>query len=405
MTPLEKLSRYLLRICVFQIGEYKSGYFARLIVKFLKRHFDLLDKNLPLTSQVLESFILTLEDLGGIRSFKVPADGLANIDFMLLTYENVKQRIEQAGGKWLEIAIEPDMGPIFKEADAAHQNPHYLHLIIADQETPDWAAFCKNTLYKLGWEKAEVEFSNGVKKRALITNYSREKFPERKRACFLRCHSPGRSYGMDQKYVGYHLSLKRDLCLFNHRGTHRSRGKPSEGGYYLDADSLFQELQNTHSYKPEQIWVAGFCLGAAVAAYLKAKYHEQGIHYVGENTFTSLESAIRHQIWPVRVMGIIGIDEIRSSDPAITSLVEQDSFNTLHKFNKLKKQSGSFAIIIETFGDDILPRNSSLDLFSAIKQNSQAFHLIHQSHCDSNPHSDEVFTSEKIQDEYERIIS
>ncbi len=401
---IKRFSRYLLRVCTFQIGEYNHGPFSRFLIKLLKKHYDLSDKRMPLNNATLERYIHIIEDIGGMRYSKLSIDGLAQIDYVLLTYDNVHKRILQKGGKWVEIVVERRADSKFKVADASITSPLYLTCIYSEHKTPEWRDFIEKSLSKFGWERATVEFPDG-KKEVLVTRLSEEKPPDRKRGCFLRCHSPGRSYGMDQKYIGKHLSIKKDLCLFNYRGTHISTGTPSEGGYYLDADTMYQELVHTHSYKPEEIWATGFCLGGAVAAHLKQKYHHLGINYVGENTFTSLLSVILHQTWPASYMGKIALDAILSTDSKITSRVGQDAFNTLEKFQKLKPENKSISVIINTDADVILPKDSGQNLFLAAKKGGPAYQLTHVGSNKVNPHADEVFEEKRIWNEYTKIVS
>lgn len=402
---LRKISNYLLRVCVFQIGEIKRGYFTKYLIHLLKKHFDLSDRKIPLNTEVQENYIKMLEKIGGIRMNKSSLDGLAQIDYMILTVASVHKKIEQMGGKWDEIIVETTKTvSVYKVANAQSKPVYYLKAIYSETETPQWNKFF-SLLSNFGWEKATVEYPDH-KKEVLITYFSSEKEPIWSKACFLRCHSPGRSYGMDQKYIGKHLNIGKDLCLFNYRGTHLSTGHPSEGGYYLDAESVFQELINTWSYRPNQIWATGFCLGGAVAAYLKFKYHPLGVNYVGENTFTSLESVIAHQRWPANIMGKMAIEAIKSSDSEIISKVQQDAFNTIEKFHRLGSSTNhAISIIINTDADLILPKDSGLRLFLAARKFGPAYQITHISLKKGNPHSDNVFDDEKTWKGYVKIVS
>jgi alpha/beta superfamily hydrolase len=401
-----KILAYLFRSCVFQLGMYQSGLWAKVIVKLIKNRYDIPYRHLSLTSANLNDFIDRLEDLGGRRAFKTTVDGNAKIDYMILAFDRVKERIEQKGGKWVEIAIVPNKDASnYKAADPSDKSPpHYIRAIYSDHESPEWTAFFKNTLNHFEWEEAVIAFPDS-KKSAYITFYSPSKPPETTRACFLRCHSPGRSYGMDESYIGKHLSLNQDLCLFNYRGTHQSTGVPSEGGYYLDTETLYQELISTHSYQPEQIWVTGFSLGGAVAGYLKAKYHDQGINYVGENTFSSLEDIVAFQPWPINILGKRIFHAICSTEPSIQEMTEEDYFNNLKKFSNLKSGvKNSISIIINTDHDPIVPENSADLLYSTMKKCGNAFKITHKSVSKSNPHGDDLYNDAKVWQEYASII-
>jgi fermentation-respiration switch protein FrsA (DUF1100 family) len=391
---------------LFQVGEYKRGPLSRYLIRSLKRHYDLSDRFIELNPEYIESCIKILEDLGGARLIKEAADDLAKIEYMLLTVENVQKKIEQKGGKWIEIAIQPSLEKsVYLVADDSQKSSHYIYAIFAENESHEWEIFFHHVLSQVGWEKATLEFK-GKSRKILVTSHLKEKHPRSNRACFLRCHSPGRCYGMDKKYISKHLGIKKDLCLFDYRGTHHSTGTPSEGGYYLDAETVFHELLHRHSYSPHQIWVTGFCLGGAVGAFLKTKYHDLGIHYVGENSFTSLLSVINNQIQPFAYMGKIAIHAIKSLDPAITSRVEQDEFNTLEKFRKVTaEKKNAICVFINTDADKILPENSGGRLYLSASKTNSAFQIIHVSTQQNNPHVDQVFDDEKVWSKYLEIIS
>ncbi len=403
---LKKVSEYLIRICVFQVGEYKRGPFSRYLIRSLKRHYDLSDRFITLNSEYIDGCVKIFEDLGGMRFVKETPDGLAKIEYMLLTVENVQRKIEQKGGKWMEIAVDPPATKsMYKTAADSQKSLHYIYAIFAKNESPEWEDFFNNVLNKVGWEKATLDFQ-GKTKEILVTSHLKEKYLKRSPACFMRCHSPGRCYGMDKKYISRHLSARKDLCLFDYRGTHNSTGTPSEGGYYLDAETIFHELLNRHSYQPQQIWVTGFCLGGAVAAFLKTKYHDLGIHYVGENTFTSLLSVINNQIQPFAYMGRIAINAIKSLESSITSRVDQDEFNTLEKFSKVNSErKNAVCVFINTDADTILPKNSGERLYLSASKTNTAFQIIHISTRQNNPHVDHVFDEERVWNKYLEIIS
>lgn len=399
----KNFSGYLLKICVFQLGEYRHGnFFTRYLVRLIKRRYEMEGKTFSLNPASLERDVAMLEELGGIRRTKKSIDGLAEIDYMLLTYDNVLDRIVQKGGKWVKITAEPTSDP--SHYKSASNSSLFLHIIFAETETPEWKTFFKDVLSKMQWEQATVEFSDKTRD-VFITRRLYEKEAGESRACFLRCHPPGQTYAMENKYVGIHLGAKKDLCLFDYRGTHKSTGTPSEGGYYLDAETIFQELLRTYAYKPEEIWVTGFCLGGAVAAYIKTKYHDLGVCYVGENTFASLIDVVKHQPWPISYMGTISFDAIKSTRAAITSRIEQDGFDTVRKFDEVKSKKKGICIFVNTFGDRILPADSGKLLFAAASKNNTVFDLSHYNPKARRPHAEMVFDEGSLLSEYLKIIS
>ncbi|HEX8373777.1 MAG TPA: hypothetical protein VF606_01200, partial [Geminicoccaceae bacterium] len=77
-------------------------------------------------------------------------------------------------------------------------------------------------------------------------------------------------------------SLRHDVNVMsvNYRGYGTSQGKPTEKGLYQDAQAMYGELLNM-GFRPENIVVHGFSMGAAVAAQLHSACDQAGVQLKG----------------------------------------------------------------------------------------------------------------------------
>jgi uncharacterized protein len=86
-----------------------------------------------------------------------------------------------------------------------------------------------------------------------------------------------------------------NVLAVEYRGYGRSEGKPSEAGFYRDADVAFKYLVNTKGTDPRSIISFGQSLGTTVASHLAAQDHVGGV--VLEAPFPSASRAARRIFW------------------------------------------------------------------------------------------------------------
>lgn len=86
-----------------------------------------------------------------------------------------------------------------------------------------------------------------------------------------------------------------NVLAVEYRGYGRSDGKPSEDGFYRDADLAFKYLVNTKGTDPKSIISFGQSLGTTVASHLAAQDHVGGV--VLEAPFPSASRAARRIFW------------------------------------------------------------------------------------------------------------
>ena len=408
----QKFIGSFVRIGVFMFGEYNQGCVPRTVIELFKKGPCDIRNRPPFDPERLRKSIHILERLGGERHFITPSDKQAKIEYMLLTYQKMREQIEAHGCRIIEnmsVTLKPSKFkfPIYLSSE--EKTGMLIDVIVSDpsKELSDWDTFREQTLCKMGWKKATVEIDN-VPTPALVL-WEREEENncniQDQTPCILRSHSPTESYAMERTYIGRHLGVGCDVCVYDYRCTWESRGKePSEGGYYLDAKAVYKRLKNTHGYEPTEIWASGYCLGGAVSASLKQRYHEEGINYIGENTFASLEETIDNQMWPARALGNFAIDAICSKDRAITSRVEQDHFNTARKFWRLKKsENAGISLILNTDNDKTLAQDTHGRLVRSAKNCGRVFGFLRNhplSHKDGHgedPNDDPLLWKQYVQ--------
>jgi alpha-beta hydrolase superfamily lysophospholipase len=123
-------------------------------------------------------------------------------------------------------------------------------------------------------------------------------------------HGNGGNISHYLDHVSSFHRLGLNTLIVDYRGYGQSSGSPTEAGLYLDAAAAWQELVDQRGIPPDQIIVAGYSLGGAVAVWTATTYHPRAL--VLESTFTSLPNvAAEHYPYiPVRLL-------LRSKYPTI----------------------------------------------------------------------------------------
>lgn len=397
----KKLWGKAVRICVFQMGEF--GRFS-----FWRRVIQIYEKRAVIRKKQMDYFLYILEEIGGERRKKLSEDGNAVIEFMLFRFDALKEKIHDNGGKLRSVAINrlSDHESLYQIADEGTK----ATVIYRDQDkySEEWDLFFNQILKELGWDLIALVDENGHRKQAYMTlgNPNIDRYP---RQVFLRCHSPGRSYPMEILYIGSHLGIGCDVCVFDYRGTYHSSGTPSEGGYYLDAESIFKELLDHYRYHPKSIWITGFCLGAAVGAYIKAKYAHLPVNFVAENPFTSVKKLIMAQNKVAGILGQYGLPAIEDKNKEVLKRVHQDYFNMEEKFQHIARAphvAKCKIIIADMEHDKIVPKDSANRLFELAGTFSDAYHIVHNKGAGSSTeaHMERPLENPPTWEKYVQII-
>ena len=154
---------------------------------------------------------------------------------------------------------------------------------------------------------------------------------------------------MDRRFVWLHLAAGYNITIWDPRCPVDSTGRASEGGYYLDAEAVYQKILDGGT-PHNRIYVSGFCEGAAVAAHLKKKYHHLGVHYIASNPYTSMKDVVESH-------GFLGRLGVRFGLHALQDLnlnVPQDYFDNVEKLRNLPRTDGK-CVFLHTDTDELMP--------------------------------------------------
>lgn len=348
------------RIGVFSFGEWQRSWIKNKIIEVYSDGLGALFGNSRWSDKRLEHGFEVLTNIGGVRETTPSKDG-TKLDSMRITYQNVVATIERNGGKIVKsFPIDSIVQGEATQCKEARKAPsEYVDIIIPQESGPVWNSFYQNTLQHLKLEKATITMENGTVAEGFILNHWNEKNPKRPKEgqCVIRCNSPTESYPIGKRDAMRFVFLGLDVLLFDYRGTWKSKGIASEGGYYIDAEAIFEKATNTFGYQPKDIWLSGFCEGGAVATYLKKKYHKLGVNLFVQNAFDTMENVLRQQVFPASHIAHLGIDGIKSDDPKITSRVEQDGFNNIYKLESLDTKEG-IGIVVHGGPDRVIHPDS-----------------------------------------------
>jgi fermentation-respiration switch protein FrsA (DUF1100 family) len=94
-----------------------------------------------------------------------------------------------------------------------------------------------------------------------------------------------------------------NVLALEYRGYGRSEGKPSERGFYRDAEAAFMYLVNTRGKDPNTVLSFGQSLGTAVAAHVAAHHRVGGV--VLEAPFLSATRVARRIFWFLPGTGLL----------------------------------------------------------------------------------------------------
>lgn len=403
---------YLVRIGIFSFGEWNRSYFKRKIIELYKGGCYDTHNRVRFDPFRLKQAFGILEGIGGLRFNTHSKDG-TKLDAMMIRYRDVKEKIEDNGGKivdCLPIEIE-DVDENLLLCKENHRSPdEYIDVILPGGDSEKWGEFSKKYLDNLGLEQTKVTLRNGETVDGYILKYWKSRNPNRPEPgqCFVRCNAPTESYPMAKRDIMRRvLGARSDVLSFDYRGTWASEGVPTEGGYYLDAETMVEKAVGEFGYKWTNIWADGFCLGGAIAMHLKKKYHQRGINIFVQNTFDSMLHTVKKQVFPASFLSPIGLDEIRSRDPFINAKTEQDSLDSIHKLEEIQGAGKhGVSIVYNTDTDTTIDPLSHTRLSTALDQVSdQTFSILfehsarfNKSEKVPNGHSYDVLSERKMWD-------
>jgi fermentation-respiration switch protein FrsA (DUF1100 family) len=179
--------------------------------------------------------------------------------------------------------------------------------------------------------------SDGTKLHAWWISHPAAKFT------FLAFHGNASNIAnLDSTYEFLH-NTPGNVFALEYRGYGHSEGKPSEAGFYLDADAAYQFLINTKRLDPKCILSFGQSLGTAVAADLAAHQKVGGL--ILEAPLPSASRAARKIFWFL---------------PGLSVLV-YSQFDTISKL----KQITAPVMVVQCTHDPVLPFQFGQEVFAA----------------------------------------
>lgn len=326
----KKVFGYLVRILTFQLGVIHTPGAYWIIRLFQKWNSDPREKR-PFDRQRLQSSKQLLQNFGCKEHTLVSKDAAANIHIMTCLSKDVFQAFKDKGAEPIEITYK-------NKPRKALLNP-----------PPEVIQKFRLNMIPIEVERGKVCLG------ALLPEAPKTKtFPH-----ILYFHSPGRSMAMDRVFLLLHLLAGYDVTVCDLRGTAESTGTPSEGGYYLDAEAVLDHVRESRPLN--EIYVAGYCQGAAVAAHLKKKHHAEGLHYIASNPFTSYREVLENKGVLGKCAARFGLHAIKT--PHLAHL--EDDFDNVKKLSNLPVSAGKF-IFIHTAGDSLMPRRTVHELCKAV---------------------------------------
>lgn len=340
----EAIFGYLLRIVIFQLGEMRRMG-APIIMRIYQRLSSDPREEKPFDPKRLEDSKQFLIRFGGVEKFVPAADGAAQIHVMTFKSSDFFDSFRNLGSTPLDVLHEGRERRVLLNPPLEDAAKFFLPII-------------------------DVRMDDGtLKKGALLPESPNTNPPPH----IFDCHSPGRSMCMNRRYLGVHLAAGYNVTIWDPRGTAESTGIPSEGGYYLDAEAAFQTLIN-ENIPPDRIYVAGFCEGASVAAHLKRKFHDRGVHFIASNPYTSIKDVIEGYGWFGKLAASFGLKAIQ--DPQIAA--PQDYFDNVEKLRNLPRSEGK-CVFLHTDTDKMMPLGTVQKLCEAFG-NAGPIHEILRAH-------------------------
>ncbi len=285
-------------------------------------------------------------DIGGIETTIISPDG-ANVTYMVLKSADFFKEIERRGG-----SISTD-----------DEGKRYIDV---EDLSGELSTFLRK--FKL-LDKEE-------KRTHLSPDFNTK--DKEKPPFMLISNSPGTGMLMDPGGVARWLSAGFDLCIWDPRGKVNSKGAPSEGGYYLDLETVIRQVKDQAR---GEFYLSGYCLGAAIS--VSALENHPDFNCILENPFASALGTIEKVSWLGWWRGSSLISTIQTTDSrTLTALQElnitQTNFNLVEQLDRIKTISDRKFIVISTNPDGVVPEDTVENLKKAIDKKRDWKHIERQ---------------------------
>lgn len=194
-------------------------------------------------------------------------------------------------------------------------------------------------LISLDYEEVTLTTSDGIE----LNAWWIENPDARATLLFLHGNAGNISHRLNSLEIFYKLGLS--VLIIDYRGYGKSRGKPSEQGTYIDAETAWTYLSNEKNIPPENIIIFGRSLGGAIAARLAEKHPSAAL--IMESSFTAISDIGKHY-YPYLP----------------TSLLARIKYPSIDKISNVT----SPVLIIHSHDDEIIPYQHGEELYEAAKE-------------------------------------
>jgi len=374
----------IFRACVFQYAVYTVGWIEKILFYLYRSCSQCTPCPTPLDEKRMARSEEIFKKLGAQEHFVIPEDGRAKIHMITMKASDLEKILHDNGARWERVFDE------------------YL-IIPPDSPDEDWDKFQKGCLLnKTGWFLAEREIE-GEKRQVIVTCENADLVEEDKKICFLHVQTP---FVRERHRAGFYLGMKKDCCFYDDRGVRKSQGVASEKGSYLTLEAVYEKFAEVMGCTPDQVWISGSCRGACIAAHLKRKYHGQGINFVSEQSFSSLEKdMINSQSCIPRLFARWNLDALKSRDIPKNLGPEEDYFSTEKKWENLPKQDRGKVVLIEARNDHTLPKDAGERYIQlAQKVNEKVYPIYFTSPPGTNGHNEACLRDENMHREFLKAI-
>jgi len=201
-------------------------------------------------------------------------------------------------------------------------------------------------------KRTELELLRNGRKEEIHTEDNRrvplyffEAERDRKPQCVLYLSGFGLPFQTSKKLIQKHLEEGVSFAVFEYGK------KASVEGFVQDADAAYKALLR-RGIQPKNIKVLGYCGTTYIAAYLKLKYHCDGLDAILVNPHTSLRDVVRK----VNRLGLLGLGRVVSP---------QYEFDNEKLFSQLGMDGGSTCLVIDP-NNSITPADTIQRLQAAL---------------------------------------
>lgn len=157
----------------------------------------------------------------------------------------------------------------------------------------------------------------------------------------LFCHGNAGNIGHRLDKLQMFSDIGVNILIIDYRGYGKSKGRPSEKGFYLDIEAAYNYLVVDRKIPPQRIILYGESLGAAVAIDLAVKAKVGAI--IAEGAFSDEK------------------DMARNIYPFMPAFILSYKFDSLGKIRKV----GVPKLFIHSIDDDIVPFELGYKLYNA----------------------------------------